>query len=151
MQNIINTLADSTTADTSHGSTLRFQHVEGAWSQEDLEDVRRPTRKFMISPTGARALIGFLGQESEMTSVEQVFDLSVAYKQGRSAFQLMQVVAEDVDQIGRMLMKTAHFDASNTGLERRRVESYSIIFDETSGGTALLTIPIVCRYTPTYS
>ena len=141
---------EALTASTSHGGTLRFKHVASIADGEDLTDTRSNSRKFMIAPTGSRGLVGFLGQEGEMTSVTQTLDLTVAYPVSRKSYNLFKVVAEDVDLIGRQLMKASLFDSSTTGLERRRVESYNVDMDE-AGGTALIIIPIEVRYTQDYS
>ena len=150
MQNIIDTIETSVTADAPHGATAVFSHLDAVYDIEDLASVRSPTRKFVLEPTGSRSLVGFLGHEGEMTSVVQTFDVSIAYQQGKSALQLRKVICEDVDKIGRFLMKTAHFDTTNTGLERRTVEGYSLVLDQGAGGTAVVTIPVECRYTPSY-
>ena len=138
------------TADTAHGGTLKFTHIDAAYDPEDVADVRSPTRKFTLGLTGSRDLVNFLGQEGEMTSVIQTFDLAVLYAQGKSAHHLMKVIAEDVDQIGRDLMKADGFDSETTGLERRMVTSYDVTLGD-QGGSAIVTIPIECRYTPKYS
>ena len=149
MDNTVSRL-EAVTASTKHGGTLRFKHIEGVAAGEDLTDTRSNSRKFILMPTGSRSLVGFLGQEGEMTSVEQALDLTVAYPVSRNVYTLSKVIAEDVDLIGRQLMKAANFDTTNTGLERRTVEGYSFDMDE-PGGTALLTIGIDIRYTPDYS
>ena len=149
MDNIVAKL-EALSADTRHGDTQRFRHAKNVYDSEDLLDVRSATRRFVLTPTGGRELVGFLGQEGEMTSVIQSFDLSVAYAQGKNALELFKRVVEDVDQIGRELMKTSNFDNATTGLERRTVSSYSLELNE-AGSTAILTIPIECRYTPAYT
>jgi len=149
MDNIVSRI-EGLTADTVHGGTLAFRHVEQAYDAEDVTDYRSPTRKFTLGLTGSRDLVNFLGQEGEMTSVTQTFDLAIVYAQGKSALTLMKVMAEDVDQIGRDLMKADGFDSGTTGLERRMVTSYSITLGD-QGGAAILTIPVACRYTPTYA
>ncbi len=141
---------EALTAATRYGNTLKFKHVDSVVDGEDLTDARSNSRKFVLLPTGSRSLVGFLGQEGEMTSVQQTIDLTVAYPVGRKTFDLFKVVAEDVDAIGRQLMKGSLFDSSNTGLERRRVEGYNLDMDD-PGGTALVTIPIDVRYTPDHS
>ena len=149
---IDNTIAqlESLTATTRHGGTLRFKHVASVADGDDLTDTRSNSRKFILAPTGSRALVGYMGQEGEMTSVEQTLDLTIAYPMSRKTLDVFKVLAEDVDVIGRQLMSTGGYDATNTGLERRRIESYTLDLDE-PGGTALLTIPISVRYTPSYS
>ena len=82
-----------------------------------------------------------------MTSITQSFDLFIAYTQGKDALALFKAIIQDVDQIGRALMKVANF---NAGLERRLVEGYTLDLDD-QGGTALTTISVACRYTPSYS
>ena len=141
---------ESLTAATKHGGTLRFKHVSSIVDGEDLTDSRGNSRKFLLVPTGGRSLVGFMGQEGEQTSVEQTLDLTVAYPVSRRTLDAFKVLAEDVDLIGRHLMNTGGYDATNTGLERRSVESYSLDLDE-PGGTALLNIPVTVRYTPDYS
>ena len=93
--------------------------------------------------------MGFLSTDGEMTSVQQVFDLSVIYPVGRQ-IDLFKVICEDVDSIGRQLMLVGDFSQSTTGIERRIVEGYSIDVDD-SGGSAIVTIPITVRYTPDFS
>ena len=149
---IDNTIArlEALTALTKHGGTLRFSHVSQVVDGEDLTDIRSSSRKFILAPTGSRSLVGFLGQEGEQTSVEQTFDLTLAYPVSRRTLDLFKVVAEDVDLIGRQLMNTGGFDTATTGLERRTVEGYALDLDD-AGGTALLTIGVEVRYTPDYS
>jgi len=149
MDNIVTRLT-ALTADTQHGGTTAFRHIEQTYDPEDITDARSPTRKFMLALTGSRDLINFLGQEGEMTSVRQTFEVALVYAQGKSAHALMKVIAEDVDQIGRDLMKADGFDTPTTGLERRTVTSYSVSLGD-QGGSAIVTIPVECRYTPTYS
>ena len=86
-----------------------------------------------------------------MTSVQQTFDVAIAFAQGKNAHELYQRIVEDVDQIGRELMKTSNFDSVNTGLENRIVTSYSIEIGSQEWAAALVTIPVECRYTPTYA
>lgn len=140
---------EATTADTSWGGTKRFKHLRQAYDPVDLTDIKSASRKFILLPTGQRALSApaFLGQEGEMTSITQSFDLFIAYTQGKDALALFKVIIQDVDQIGRALMKVANF---NAGLERRLVEGYALDLDD-QGGTALTTISVACRYTPSYS
>ena len=140
---------EETTADTSWSGTKRFKHLSQVYDPVDMTDIKSATRKFILLPTGTRALPSpsFLGQEGEMTSVIQRFDLFIAYTQGKNALELFKVIIEDVDQIGRALMKVANF---NTGLERRIVEAYSVDLDG-QGGVALITIGVECRYTPSYT
>lgn len=145
----IATRVAATTADTSHDGTKRFKHIRQVYDPLDLLDIKAPSRKFIVLPTGSRQLVGFIGQEGEMTSVSQTFDVHIVYRQG-DAMSLFKRIVEDVDQLGRALMKTADWDAT-TNLERRRVESYSLAIDDQAGGTALLTIPVTCRYTPSYT
>ncbi len=141
---------EALTALTRYGNTARFSHVSQTGAGEDLTDVRSNCRKFILVPTGTRSLVGFLGQEGEMTSVQQTFDLVVAYPVGRKLSDLFKLVAEDVDSIGRQLMNTGGFSTPTTGLERRTVENYSLEMDD-QGGTALLTIGVDVRYTPEHN
>tara|TARA_R100001594_G_C4006035_1_gene255889 strand:+ start:460 stop:933 length:474 start_codon:yes stop_codon:yes gene_type:complete len=150
MQNIVDKL-EALVADTAHGNTQRFRHSRSTYEPRDLLDVRSPTRRFVVMPTGSRDLTGFLGQEGAMTSVQQTFDVAIAFAQGKNAHELYQRIVEDVDQIGRELMKTSNFDSVNTGLENRIVTSYSIEIGSQEGAAALVTIPVECRYTPTYA
>lgn len=150
MQNIVEKL-EALIADTSHGNTKRFRHSRSTYEPRDLLDIRSPTRRFVVMPTGSRELSNFLGQEGAMTSVIQSFDLAIAFAQGKNAHELYQRIVEDVDQIGREMMKTANFDSGTTGLENRIVSSYSIEIGSQEGAAALVTIPIECRYTPTYA
>lgn len=153
MDNIVIRI-EGLTALTAIAGKTAFNHLEKGYSEEALHALSHPTRRFKLLLTGDRGPgLQLQRQIAEGLPVQQTFDLVVAYKQGNSPYTLTKIIAEDVDSIAHELMRTDSdkYDQANTGLWRRTVEGYSADFDDESGGTALVAIPVVCDYLPDHS
>ena len=147
------TRVEATTADTAIGGRTSFRMHEGAWSGEDLTDLKSPTRAFCVEVTGDRTLGEMMGQTHEPTDVMQTFDLVVAYRMGASAHGLLKVICEDVDRLGYELERTDgdKYASSTTSLYNRNVSGFDLEPDENQGGVILVRIPIECHYRPNFS
>lgn len=142
------TVVESITTDTRFNNTTKFRHVDGAYSSEDFETARGRTRLFMLSLTGNSTISGPIGGVTEPSDTTEVIDLTVVYSMGRNAFELHKVIAEDHIRLRYNLMLPSNW---SDGVMRQAVEGYSIdMADDDEGGAAILNIPIVFRYRPTF-
>ncbi|MAH46063.1 hypothetical protein CMI37_09535 [Candidatus Pacearchaeota archaeon] len=153
LDNIV-TRMEAITAQTALGGVSSFVHLPIGYDAESaLEDLKKPTRRFVVGLTGGREDgPPLLNQIDTGPPLRQTFDVTVAYRQRRDSFGLAKAIAEDVDDIGHELQRTDgdRYDAATTGLWRRTTTGYEIEFDDAKGGVALLTIPVECDYEPTY-
>ena len=145
------TTIEAVTPDTRWAGNKAYKHLSSLYDPEDALDHQSPTRRFVVELSGTRALDGPMGSLDSPQGVIQTLDVSIFYSQGTDAWELVRVVAEDVDRLGWELQKPTGYAQSTTGLWNRQAADYAITFDEAPGGTALVVIPVDVTYRPSFA
>lgn len=148
-----NTVArlEAMVCDRPHDGTKRLVHDLTVYEANDWNSIDRPTRKFMLVPTGQRNLGGTMMQDRLPGEVDDTLLLMVLYKQGASPIDLYKVIMSDFDRITYQLSVTAGFQTPTSTLSRRLLTNYSPVFDPGgSEGVAIVTASIAVTYIPTF-
>lgn len=148
-----NTIAqmEAIVCDRAFDGVKQFVHDVTVYDAEEYSTVPRPTRKFMLVPTGQRSLGGTMMQDRLPGEVDDVLLLMVLYKQGSRPVDLYKAIMTDFDRITYQLSLTDNFEEPTTKMSRRLVGTFSPVFDpDGANGVAVITAPIGITYLPTF-
>lgn len=141
---------EGTTPDNNWHGLKRYRHSPTVETLQQLRTARDASRCFMLDLTGTRSLDGNMLQATEPGTVIQTLELKILYPHSDNRWELLRIIAEDVDRLGYRLMLASLFDANTTGLWRRRVDGYSLELGEAAGDVATVTLPVEVQYRPTF-
>ena len=148
--NQVGSIVEDVTPDSpGYMGASAFVHLERHAEADDAADIASPSRKFLVTPSGGREVVGVMGSLASPVEVRHDLLLEVLYRAGPSAWEILRVIAEDVDRLGWSLMQPSKWGSSS--IYNVGVDSYSIELGEGSGDVAVCAIPITVHYRPAFT
>jgi hypothetical protein len=135
---------------TMYARNKKFRHQGRAVDADSMSDQPNRTRRFIVIPGVSYALGGAMAQANEPGEVTETVTIHIIYGQNQDTHELHTVIREDLDLLVYRLRLVSLFDRDAGTLQRRRVVGSDIQMDETSGGSAVLSISVEHQYRPTF-
>ena len=135
---------------TMYARNKAFRHASRAVDAESFSDQPNRTRRFMVAPGGGYTLGGAMAQANEPGEVTETLTVHIVYGQNSDPHELSIVMREDLDLLAYRLRLTSLFDRTSGTLQRRRIVGSELILDETSRGSAVLSITVEHQYRPVF-